>query len=171
MTATEPPTPAATESNAAPAGPTAEDHRALQLENALLKAGVDLNTDQGKLIARAWTGQNPEVEAIAREWELVKPAPVVVEAPPPEPERLEGEGGQAAERGALASSVVVEPNPEDKDPRTEAVLLGTQALTPRTGQPAGTHMDAMAVGVHTLMEAASRGDSRVLAVDHGQPGF
>lgn len=165
-----PPTPEATAVvDAPPAGPSADDYRKLQLDNALLRAGVDLESAQGKLLAQAWAGREPEFEAIKTQWESVKPPPV--EAPPPEPTRLDGEGEQAAERGALAASTVVEPNPEDKDPRDEAVINGLSVLTPVTGQRAGTHMDAMAVGVHTILEAASRGDQRVLAVDHGQPGF
>lgn len=162
-----PPDPEAT-----PDAPTidAAEHAALALENTLLRAGVDLDSEQGKLIQQAWTGRTPELEAIKTQWELVKPPPPTVE-PTPEPEpRLEGEQAQAAERGRLASSVVVEPNPTDVDPREAAVQAGLDAMTPARGR-AGTHLDAMASATHVLLEAAANGDTRVLADDHGPPGF
>lgn len=148
-----------------PAAPTIDpnEHTAVVLENALLRAGVDLETDGGKLVRDAWTGRTPDPEAIKAHWDLVKPPPLAEVPLPPQEQRIEGEGSQAAERGALSATSVVEPNPTDEDPREKALRAGIETLAPSTpGARAGTRDDAMAVGLHTLLEAAGSGDSRVL---------
>lgn len=140
----------------------AHAHAELQLENALLRAGVDLDSEHGKLVRDAQAGKEPDVEAIKRQWELVKPK---VEAPPAEPPaepRIEGEGDQGAVRSALAATSAVEPNPADLDPNDEAVRAGQAVLT---GARTGTTKDAFATGFHKLAEAAGRGDARVLVRD------
>lgn len=162
-----PPDPEATPSDQPPAIDP-DEHRRLALENTLLRAGVDLDSEQGKLVAQAWENRTPELEAIKAQWELVKPAPPAPE--PTEAPRLEGEEAQAEERRSLAASTVVEPNPTDVDPRDQAITAGLGALMPARGA-AGTRDDAMATGVHVLLEAAANGDNRVLAVDHGETGF
>lgn len=142
-------------------------HAAALLENALLRAGVDLDSPQGQIVRDAWAGKTPELELIRTQWELVKPQV----APPAEPlpaaeSRIQGEGDQADERRGLMAASVVEPNPEDVDPKLAAVQAGFDALMPKPGTgPAGTRDDAIAAGVHTLIEAAGRGDGRVLAHD------
>ncbi len=146
-----------------PAAPAIDpnDHAAVVLENTLLRAGVDLESVQGQLVRSAWEGKAPDLEAIKTQWELVKP----VDAPPPLPpeeQRIDGEATQAAERGALNANSVVEPNPEDTDPREDAVKAGIEVLAPPVGRVAGTREDAQAAVVHTLLEAAARGDGRVL---------
>lgn len=139
------------------------EHANLALENALLKAGVDLETPGGQLVKDAWTGKTPEMEAIKTHWDLVKPAPPATEPiPDPEPERIVGEAGQAAERRDLVSSAVVEPNPELEDPRVASVKAGIDVLTPPPGRQPGTRDNAMAAVTHTLLDAAANGDGRVL---------
>lgn len=161
MTQTQPEPDAGVAADAPTIDPNA--HTALQLENALLRAGVDIESPGGQLVRDAWTGRAPDPEAIKAHWELVKPvAPAEVPLPPQE-QRIEGEGNQAGERGALAATSVVEPNPTDEDPREKALRAGIETLAPtQVGARAGTRDDAMAVGLHTLLEAAGSGDSRVL---------
>jgi hypothetical protein len=139
-------------------------HAALALDNALLRAGVDLDSPQGQLVADAWRGREPQVEQIKASWELVKPALAVPEPAEPEPERIQGEMNQAAERRELNANSVVEPNPEDQDPRQVAIKAGLDVLAPPMGSSigAGTNDDAMAAAFHVIAEAAGRGDSRVL---------
>lgn len=150
----EPPEPVVIDPNA---------HAELALENALLRAGVDLDSEQGKLVRQAWTGQTPDLEAIKTQWELVKPAPPATEPiPDPEPARIAGEASQAAERRDLAATSVVEPNPTDVDPSVAAVQAGLDVLTPPPGMKAGTRDNAQAAVVHTILEAAANNDARVL---------
>jgi hypothetical protein len=150
-----------------PAAPAADAidpaaHHALVLDNALLRAHVDLDTPQGQLVRDAWNGKTPDLEAIAAHWELVKPAPAPAEPLPPAELRIDGEAGQAGERRDLASTSVVEPNPLDEDPRVAAVQAGIDTLAPPNGGAAGTRDDAQAAVVHKLLEAANQGDARVL---------
>lgn len=136
------------------------EHANALLENALLRAGVDLDTPRGQLVRDAWAGKSPDLEAIKAHWELVKPPPEPAKPLAAVEARIEGEPGQAEERRELAASSVVEPNPEDTDPNQAAVQAGIDALT-----AGGTRDDAIASGVHTLVEAAGRNDPRVLAHD------
>lgn len=138
-------------------------HAEVALENALLRAGVDLESEQGKLVKAAWTGHTPDLEAIKTQWQLVKPAPPATEPiPDPEPARIAGEASQAAERRDLSANSVVEPSPEDVDPRDASVQAGLDVMSPPPGRRAGTRDNAQAAVVHTLLEAAASGDGRVL---------
>lgn len=143
-------------------------HANLMLENALLRAGVDLESEQGQLIADANRGKETvDVEAIKRQWELVKPNPVTEPAEVVEP-RIEGEADQGAERRGLAATAVVEPNPMDNDPREAAIEAGRNVIAPLNGGHPGSREDAQATTLHNLLEAAERGDARVFAVN-GSP--
>lgn len=150
----------------APVGIDPADFARVSRENALLRAGVDLETAEGKLVAQAWEGREPDLEAIKVQWDLVKPAPLSTEPiPDPEPALIQGEEGQAAERRGLSANAVVEPNPEDVDPNVAAVQAGIEVLVPPPGKRAGTRDNAQATVVHTLLEAAANGDARVLVSD------
>lgn len=161
MTTTEP----AVESPEAEAiDPTA--HANVVLENALLRAGVDLESPQGKLVRDAWEGKEPDNAKIKEHWELVKPTtePAATE-PEPEP-RIVGEGEQAGERASLTATSVVEPNPEDVNPRDAAMTAAREVIEPsKQGQGSGTRVDAIATGIHMLVDAANSGDGRVLVQD------
>lgn len=147
----------------APVGIDPAEFARVNLENAMHRAGVDLESPQGKLMQQAWANTAPDVEAIKVQWDLVKPAPLVVEPiPDPEPTLITGEAGQAAERRGLAASSVVEPNPTDVDPNVAAVQAGIEVLVPPAGKQAGTRDNAQATVVHTLLDAAANGDARVL---------
>lgn len=138
-----------------------ETHANLQLENALLRAGVDLDTDQGKLIAAANANGEPDVDKIRSQWELVKPQPAPVEETPPE--RIEGEASQGEERRVLAASSTIEPDPTEKDPRQESMRVGREVLSPTDPyQRAGTNVDAIATALHMRIDAAATGDTRVI---------
>lgn len=148
----------------APAAPVVDpvDHAAVQLENVLLRAGVELDTPHGQALKDAYEGRTvPDLETVKARWEILKPTPQP-DAPAPEAERIEGEDGQAEERRLLTASSVVEPNPENDDPRALAVKAGFDTLTPPQGVKAGTRDDALASAFHVLAEAAERGDTRVL---------
>lgn len=143
-----------------------DEHLAVRTENALLRAGVDLDSPQGKLVAQAWEGREPDREAIEAHWQAVKPTVVepvdAADVVPPVEPRIENEADQARERRMLNANSVVEPNPEDKDPRKEAVRDGIAVLIPPPGEIAGTREDAISTGVHVLLGAAANGDRRVL---------
>lgn len=138
------------------------EHANALLENALLRAGVDLDSPRGQLVKDAWTGKQPDLEAIKAHWELVKPPETPAEPLEAVEARIDGEQSQAGERRDLSATSVVEPNPEDVDPRQAAVKAGLDVLAPSDGRPSGTRMDAAAAVVHTLAEAAANGDGRVL---------
>lgn len=147
----------------APVGIDPAEFARVNLENAMHRAGVDLESPQGKLMQQAWANTPPDVEAIKVQWDLVKPAPLATEPiPDPEPERIVGEAGQAAERRDLSANSVVEPSPEDVDPNEAAVQAGLDVMIPPPGKRGGTRDAAQAVAVHTLLEAAANGDARVL---------
>lgn len=136
-------------------------HANLQLENALLRAGVDLDTPQGHLIRDANAGKTPDVDAIKAQWALVQPQPeLVVETPP---ERIEGEAGQAEERRALAASSTIEPEPTDMDPMEESMRMAHEVRYPAPGsrQKTGTETDALATAFHSRAVAGGQGDDRV----------
>lgn len=136
-------------------------HANLQLENALLRAGVDLDSPQGQLIRDANAGKTPDVDAIKAQWALVQPQPEpVVETPP---ERIEGEANQAEERRALAASSTIEPEPTDLDPMEESVRAAHQVRFPAPGsrQKTGTEGDAVATAFHMRAVAGGQGDERV----------
>ena len=42
------------------AGPSPSEVAQLKLDNALLRAGVDLDSPQGKILAEAWTSRDPD---------------------------------------------------------------------------------------------------------------
>lgn len=136
-------------------------HANLQLENALLRAGVDLDSPQGQLIRDANAGKTPDVDAIKAQWALVQPQPEpVVETPP---ERIEGESQQAEERRALAASSTVEPEPTDLDPMEESMRMAHEVRYPAPGsrQKTGTETDALATAFHSRAVAGGQGDDRV----------
>lgn len=142
------------------------EHAKLARENALLRAGVDLDSDQGKILADAWATKDPDVEAIKRQWELLKPQPAPEpEAPiPTSPQLSDAEMNQAAERQELAAGGHLTPDAAEVDPMEDSMHQARQVLAPPEGsrQRAGTHIDAMATALHVRAVAASNGDQRVL---------
>lgn len=143
--------------------PTVHDN--VLLENALLRAGVDLDSPQGKLVQQAWDGKPLDADAIKTQWEMVRPQDAP--APPPEPERVEGEERQGEERRVLASSSTVEPDPTDRDPMVDSLRQGFDVLNPppNSMQRQGTNEDAIATALRLRGDAAARGDARVLHQD------
>lgn len=138
------------------------EHAQLALENALLRAGVDLESPRGQLVKDAWEGRAPDLEAIKAHWELVRPPEAPVEPLAAVEARIEGEQGQAEERRDLSAQSVVEPNPEDVDPRKAAAQAATDVLAPPDGRSPGTRIDSAAAYIHSVADAAARGDRRVL---------
>lgn len=142
-----------------------QEHAALQLKVAMLEAGVDLSTEQGKIVAAANEGKTPDAEAIRAQWEAVKPKPETVPEPEPEP-RIEGETDQTNVRQSLTANSTIEPNPTDVDPKIAARNAALAVMSPEDGRPSGTREDAQAAAVNVLMTAAANGDRRVLANDN-----
>lgn len=145
------------------------EHARLARENAMLRAGVDLDSDQGKILADAWANKEPDVESIRTQWTLLKPQPVVEPEPssPASPQLSEAELSQATERQDLAAGGHLEPGTVEVDPMEESMHLANQVLHPPEGsrQRAGTSIDAIATGLHVRAEAAHKGDTRVLVQD------
>jgi len=140
-------------------------HDSILLENALLRAGVNLDSPQGQLVQQAWQGKEIDQAAIAAQWEMVRPQDTTPE--PPAPERVEGEERQGEERRVLASSSTVEPDPTDRDPMVESMRAAHDVLSPPPGslQRQGTSEDAIATALRLRGDAAVAGDARVLYVD------
>lgn len=137
-------------------------HKSALLENALLRAGVDLDSPQGKLVQQAWDGKPIDADAIKAQWEMVRPQDAPPE--PPAPERVEGEELQGEERRVLASSSTVEPDPTDRDPKVESMKRAHEVLSPPPGSLTrqGTNEDAIATALRIRGDAAVAGDARVL---------
>lgn len=142
-----------------PQGPTASEWAQMKLDNAMLKAGVDVDSPHGKLIANAWSNREPDSDEIRKDWELVKPQIAQEEAPP---ERIDGEEGQAEERRMLASNTTFEPDVTDVEPKAESMRLAREVIQPSApGGRAGTNEDAMATAFHHRAVAGGQGDQRV----------
>lgn len=141
------------------------EHAKLARENALLRAGVDLESKQGQILANAWSNRDPDVEAIRSEWELLKPQPAPEPEPalPVSPQLSEAEQNQAQERQELAAGGHLQPDAGDVDPMEMSIIEARKVLEPdpNSRQRAGTHIDAMATALHHRAVAAGKGDSRV----------
>lgn len=152
MTATEP-APSTSEPTPAPS----PDVAALLLDNTLLRAGVDLESEQGQILRDSWAGKELDAAAIGRQWELLKPQPAAAPTPPPEPDpRIEGEEGQAGERQALAGQPTTTVTTE-VDVRDASVEAAREA-----GRKGATREDQIATGFAMRARAAGQGDTAVL---------
>lgn len=141
------------------------DSAGLALDNAMLAAGVDLDSKTGQMFRKAWDG-GPDVEKIKTEAAEIQGA---LKAPPAPPatelgnvdnttdvEREPGEEGQFAERTALTTG---DPGGQaDPNPQTEAL----KQLDERVAAGARIE-DAGGLALQALVEAANGGDLRVLA--------
>ena len=129
----------------------------LKREIAFMKAGVDTDSKAGQLLFKAYDGEL-DTESIKAEWQELAPTPVPVVEPEPAQETVTKTDTQVSEqRQALAEdSVSVEsttPSPYDQ---------GFQEF--KTAWDSGKPKDeAAAKFVHTVLEAAGKGDERVIS--------
>ena len=129
----------------------------LKREVAFMKAGVDTDSKAGQLLFKAYDGEL-DTESIKAEWQELAPTPVPVVEPEPAQETVTEADTQVAEqRQALA---------EDNVP----VEATTQSPYEQGFQEFKTMYDAgkpkeeaAAKFVHTVLEAASQGDERVIS--------
>lgn len=152
---------------------------ALLLENALLRAGVDLDSVAGQTLRDAWENKEIDAAKIAQQWDALKPpaaaAPPAVDSATTEPEppaspatdpqgdpRIEGESGMADERQFLAGGPTSNVT-HDQDVRTSSMDAGREALA-----KGATREDAMATAFKSRALAAANGDASVL-VDESLP--
>jgi flagellar biosynthesis/type III secretory pathway protein FliH len=129
----------------------------LKREVAFMKAGVDTDSKAGQLLFKAYDGEL-ETESIQAEWQELVPTPVPVEEPEPAQEIVDETDTQVAEqRQALAEdSVSVEAGTQS--PYEQGFQEFKKAYD--EGSP---KEDSAARFVHTVLEAASQGDERVIS--------
>ena len=129
----------------------------LKREMAFMKAGVDTDSKAGQLLFKAYDGEL-ETESIQAEWQELVPTPVPVVEPEPTQDIVNETDTQVAEqRQALAEdSVSVETSTQSPYEQ------GFQEF--KTAYDAGrSKEDSAAKFVHTILEAASQGDERVVS--------
>ena len=129
----------------------------LKREMAFMKAGVDTDSKAGQLLFKAYDGEL-ETEAIQAEWQELVPTSAPVEQPEQAQDTVNEADTQVAEqRQALAEdSVSVEASTQSPYEQ------GFQEF--KTAYDAGSPKeDSAARFVHTVLEAASQGDERVLS--------
>ena len=128
----------------------------LKREMAFMKAGVDTDSKAGQLLFKAYDGEL-ETESIQAEWQELAPTPVPVEQPEPAQDTVNETDTQVSQqRQALAEdSVSVEASTQSPYEQ------GFQEF--KTAYDSGRPKDESAARfVHTVLEAAGRGDERVI---------
>jgi ribosomal protein L12E/L44/L45/RPP1/RPP2 len=139
----------------------ARQARQLQRENAMLKAGIDTDSDLGTMFVKAYDGDlNPEV--IRAAWAKIAPAEKPAEPKPDdgEPPAAEREGDKRFEEERhllVASGSPDDGRPPDRDPRKTAVEAGQKAL-----QEGKSRDEALAETFSALVAAAAAGDERAM---------
>lgn len=131
---------------------------ALKRELALTKAGIDTDSAIGKLFAKGYEGELT-ADAVKTAWAEVNPAA----APEPVSEDTvtdPGERNSTQERTNLASGANQSADPP-ADPREEGRKAGLKVM-----MDGGSREEGMATHFQHLVDAAAKGDKRVLV-----PGF
>ena len=129
----------------------------LKREMAFMKAGVDTDSKAGQLLFKAYDGEL-NTDSIKAEWQELAPTPVPVVEPEPAQETVTEADTQVAEqRQALAEdNVPVEATTQSPYDQ------GFQEF--KTAWDSGKPKDeAAAKFVHTVLEAAGKGDERVIS--------
>lgn len=123
----------------------------LARENAMLRAGVDLDSKLGQMFSRSYEG-DLDPEAVKAEWSELAPAPAPREEPKPE------ETQQQTERAALASETVAPTQLSDVHPH-RAGIEEFHRLRAEEGLNA---QDAAVQFFDKTLTAAAAGDKRVI---------
>ena len=129
----------------------------LKREMAFMKAGVDTDSKAGQLLFKAYDGEL-ETEAIQAEWQELVPTSAPVEQPEQAQDIVnEADTQVSQQRQALAEdSVSVEASTQSPYEQ------GFQEF--KTAYDSGrSKEDSAARFVHTVLEAASQGDERVIS--------
>tara|TARA_B110000003_G_scaffold253560_1_gene268946 strand:+ start:667 stop:1173 length:507 start_codon:yes stop_codon:yes gene_type:complete len=129
----------------------------LKREMAFMKAGVDTDSKAGQLLFKAYDGEL-ETESIQAEWQELVPTSAPVVEPEQAQDNVNETDTQVAEqRQALAEdSVSVEASTQSPYEQ------GFQEF--KTAYDSGrSKEDSAAKFVHTILEAASQGDERVVS--------
>ena len=129
----------------------------LKREMAFMKAGVDTDSKAGQLLFKAYDGEL-ETESIQAEWQELVPTSAPVEQPEQAQDTVNEADTQVAEqRQALAEdSVSVEASTQSPyEQGFQEFKKAYDAGTPKE--------DSAARFVHTVLEAASQGDERVIS--------
>lgn len=136
---------------------------AIVRENALLKAGVDLNVPVGQLFAKGYDGKLEVADIVAAAEGIpgVIKSAEVIETPaetliPPE------EVTATAERQALANGAAPDAG------ITEHPKLAAQKVAEQVRADAGTREKAVANAFNSLVRSGMEGDQRALVGPHNQ---
>lgn len=126
---------------------------AAKRELAFHKAGVDLDSPQGKLLMKAYDG-DLDIDAIKAEWEPLAPAQA---APAKEPD--DGPTEQEKVHAAAARSLRSDGTPPGEEPTADPVDAARFVENRQKGMTVG---DAAASYLSGVFEAAANGDPRAL---------
>jgi len=129
----------------------------LKREMAFLKAGVDTESKAGKLLFKAYDGEL-ETDAIQVEWHELVPPLVAETQPEPEPEVIDATDTQVAEERQALANDGVPPENQSENPYEQGHREFKEMVS--AGRP---NEDATASFVRTVIEAAARGDERVIS--------
>lgn len=131
-------------------------------EMAFLRAGVDVDSDAGRIFAKGYEG-DLSVDAIRAAASGFNLTPAQAAAPDPstqtptDPE-LSAEEQQLLDAGAQINGNPPPPEPPVADPREVAVQIAEQAMA-----DGATRDEAIGYGFNALVNAGAQGDERAIA--------
>jgi hypothetical protein len=134
----------------------------LQRELAFTKAGIDTDTDAGKIFARGYDGEltSEAIKAAAAGFNLA-PAPV---EPPADPEvALEPNEAAVLAAGAELGGTPPPAEPPTADPYEDATRVFEEH------HANGSRIEAVGFALNSVANAANRGDQRVIVPGPGSP--
>lgn len=130
-----------------------EANTSLQRENAMLRAGIDLDSPLGAMFARAYEGELTKEAIVAAATEV---GAIGQAAPPPGSEITDDERRQMDERaGAAAGAQPPTDASHEPPPRERALKEGFDAI-----DHGATNEEALMAGLDVLATAAIGGDER-----------
>lgn len=140
------------------------DANALAMENAMLRAGVPMDTPLGAMFTRAYEGER-DPEAIKVEWGKIAPQPRGEEPPPPEPTepRTPQPGEAVLENTRSQPDLAAESTPPGEEPQKP---LGHAMMDEafraqggaRTRPSSGMGRQATEAAFNVLFERVAKGD-------------
>lgn len=144
---------------------TVPDANALARENAMLRVGVPLDTDLGKLFGRAYEGEL-DPEAIKVEWDKIAPQPRGQEPPTeePQPPEVSEEQRRQAEATQNLHNEAAPPGQEPEKPIGVAMMdaaFGAQGGQ-RVRPSGGMSRQATEAAFNILFERAAKGDPQAV---------
>ena len=129
----------------------------LKREVAFMKAGVDTDSKAGQLLFKAYDGEL-DADSIKSEWQELAPSPDPVVEPEPAKEIVDETDVKVMEERKLLADESVSVEATTQSPYEQGFQEFKKAYD--AGSP---KEDSAARFVHTVLEAASQNDERVLS--------